>query len=702
MKTLLRIGLVGFCVVCSGCMSFQLQKSQDTRQDLTRTQSALSTLPAADLALRVDTNRPLVLTNGIALKPAVAYEWLAARYDEEQKADDAAIALLMSSLLYVQQPGDTHTPTAVSVFERAKELHLGAAVREGLADIPKPAEGESLALADVLKIIGQAAGRPAVMKDPVFAQSARTYFQIHLQPVPQNNNKTPLQYRTGDPAFLSALGLAWMQQPDDMPYVERYLASDPEMPIFYGYIQAMAATNAALRDRLLGHPSSAVRANTLMALRLPAAAGETDALIRAAGAVPVRKETAGQDVQTLKALLSDERHMVRKLALSGLLSHRAEISRAELETAMTTTPAWVKKYVGMVASSVGGTFRINAISDGATNSYRDESLCLAAYPLMGCVSNLGASDFQWLIDQLRPDPPISTPIVFSSADDTAEGYRAEILETVSSEKVNAGLAQVLKQKAPQHPDLLLAALRKSTPFARLYLIQAAAGVATNPAIRAELWKIVEGARPADEKAYKKALEDKIADEVRASLLYNQTVNYGGIQAGVTKIMDNIQLLSRQQALSALSPCAGELDRVAKLRDEAAMARATLPIFLANGRDAILKQVPAVTSAEYARADSESRLVMALLHLTVQDDPAVRAALAGALDTEDQVVFACRIALALKQPAVRQVILDAARVPSFSLAGHLVRRLAAQRMPTQAGMIEAQKPNPAAAPVATHP
>lgn len=677
MNGLTRVFAVGLCIVGGGCATYP----KASMQDLPATQSALASLPAATLALQVDTNEPVVLTNGIALPPAVAYEWLAAKYSEEQKDDDAALALLMSALMYVQMPGDTHTPITLSVFGHAKELHSGAALKDSLANMRLPGEGGSVSLVDLLKLMGQAAARPANIKDPVFAKTAKTVFRSRLIPAPGNGRTPALQYKTGDPAFLSALGLAWMQQAEDVRYVERYLASDPCIPVFHDYVRAIASTNAAARAHLLDHPSSAVRANTMIALGLPAAAAETDAVIRAAGAIAAWNENGTNGVRTLVDLLSDERHMVRKMALRGLLMYKVGVTRSELEAAMTTTPEWVAKYVGFMGSSVGGTIRIGSVSSGsATNHYRDESLCVAGFPVLGSVSNMTAVDFRWLIGQLRPDPPISTPFIFSTKNDTADGYRWEILETASSEKVNAELAKVLRLKAPQHQDIVLDALKNATPFARLYLLQAASGVASNPAIRTELWRIADGARPLDEAGFRKALVDKIAEEVRAALLYNQTVNYGGIETGVGKIMDNIHTQSRQQALTALSPCTGELQRVAVLLQESDMARSVCLILLANGRDAIVKYVPSEGSPEYSRANPESRLVMAMLNLWARDEPATRAALAGALTREDDIVFAARIALATKQPAMRQVIVESAKVPPLSLAGHLLRRLSSLRIP----------------------
>jgi hypothetical protein len=168
--------------------------------------------------------------------------------------------------------------------------------------------------------------------------------------------------------------------------------------------------------------------------------------------------------------------------------------------------------------------------------------------------------------------------------------------------------------------------------------------------------------------------DKIATEVRSGLMFNQTVNYSGIEMGVGRLMENIYLQSRQQALVALSASTGELQRVAALLTDSGLARSVMLVFLTRGQEPIKTYVPPVDSPQFTGANPESRLAMAMLRLSVQDDEASRAALANALRDEDKTVFAARIALAIKQPALRQVIIESAAVPPLSLAGHLVRQL----------------------------
>lgn len=621
----------------------------------------------------------------------VVYEWLAGAYLEQGATDEAVLALLMSTALYVKMPTN-NIELCRSVFEQATDMRDRTVTRAGLASLVKSDDArQSIAFQDLVRAIGESSETGLRCRDANLVEEVNHAFREDLSIAAGTQN---VKFRRGDLAFVSALGLALQQHPEDWSCIERYLASDPYEPRLHPYLRAVAKADPDLGRRLLEHPASTIRANALIALGKLAAENEKDALVRVAGAFSAKGEAKTKAVETLKKALEDERHLVRMLAMKGLIRHGIDISRQQVEATVGTSDEWTRKYFSdgntfVMISSLIGTEKLDA---NQTNSL----LSQVGYALFARQTALSDGDFGWLLSRLRDNLSVVTRKPWNSGTGgftvgsdnkrpldvetimnacVVDGYPVEDNRVVSEADINEGLWPLIGKHAPSHAPQLLSALRTASPYVRLFLIQATTGVATNASIRTELWRLAESVEiTSEEKAFQNTLVDETTKMFSGGL---RTVNTMAVQDAARELVKRIHTQSRCLAIRALAvgTAPEEVARLARLLPDTQVARAIVPALLVKGRELSGKQV----AVELLRhQDKDVRLAAAILRLYAADEPEARRVMADALRGDDEALaFAARVAFAADTPALSEVVLAMGDASEETLVSHLVRRVGQQ-------------------------
>lgn len=673
-------------------------------QDMAATRAAWGSGSAGAMAARIRDDKPLRM-GAVTVPAPVAYEWLAAGFMREGHPDDAVLAVCMSALLSIESKDVPDSSLPLALFEFARELRSSQALQASLADRAAGAEQKPLNLQDLVAAIGQASEKPLRSSDPAFEQRVTQAWRERLTPKPPTDpKKTTPKYVEGDAAFISAFALSLFQREEDLPYIEYLLASDSIFPVLQPYLRAIVKKNPALADKLLAHPSAAVRANALVALKRPAPANETHPLALVAGALTPQDGGEEAALRLLETSLTNNVHMVRVLAMVGLTAKRQPIPSAIIEEAIRTSDDWRAQHVLLFGEGAGNTINLLLAGGKQTNNYEDGQLPRYGYTLFAAPAERSEDDVRWLIGQLRPDPPLLRKIGWMKDMDGPDGYVQETSENQTADRLNSILADGLSKHAVAHPEPVLEALGSANPYTRLFLIASLAPAAgSNDAVRAALWKIAEpgSSRPsAEDAAYTKALQDRIVAKVQSTLSYNQYVNRGAVDSAVNTVLDRLRIQCRRSALAALAGTETDQDRMAALLRDPEVARTLVPYFLKGGAEAVERHAPA---SLLDHRSSEVRLAAALLRLSAADEPAARKALASTLNDPDASEFAARFALASRNKAVSDVVMGARKVQALSVTGHLIRRLEIRgAAPVAAAPAAAAEPKAATAQPAAQP
>lgn len=648
-------------------------------QDMPRTRAALLSVPVAEWSQKVGPSRPLAV-GGVRLAPPVAYEWLAAAHMEAGRTDDAVLALLLSTVLYVKDPTDNEA-LCLAVFEQAKGLRSQAALASGLSSLLQPDGPQALSGADVARAVGAAGEAVLRCQDAALVAEATREFQANLTPNPSDGSKEETKYLKGDTAFVSAYGLSLLQRAEDWPFIARVLATDPSQPVFHPYIRAIAKADPAMEQRLLTHSSAMVRANVLVALNKRSADPEPDALVRMAGAWRPIDGEREPDLRMLEAGLTDERHAVRAMAIKGLMRQRLPVALDRLTNAVETTAAWRQKYLlfGEMDSPALSQIVLNGSS--VVLAREDTQLRQIGIQFLGSQEALPSGGYEWLLSQMHRDPSFRKELLWLSAASTVDGYPVEDGRSFTADRLNAALSETLGKHASRHTDLLLQALQAASPYSRVFLLQAAGAVATNSSIRAELWRAAECAvQPPVDVQYESELADRTIQELKKGLAFNQSINEARVRTAVSEVMGRVHQQSRRVAIAALAAGASsnETTRLVGLLPDAPVARTIVPVLLIRGKTGIEQFVP---GSLVAHAEPEVRLAASLLRTYADGDPsAAQVLLAEMQANADAVEFVARVALATRSPALSQAVLSVERIPAKSVAGHLVRRVEQQMRP----------------------
>ncbi|HPA21128.1 MAG TPA: hypothetical protein PLU30_25515 [Verrucomicrobiae bacterium] len=633
------------------------------------------------------------LTGNSIREPQVAYEWLSHQFRREGKNDDAVLALLMATVAY-DQDSEKNAGLSLTTFQWANELRSRSALQTGLSALNSDGASEGkMSLVDVATAVNRAAQEALHCQDGQLVSDVSSAFRQFLDDKEggrrglfssDEESTNAAHFVTGDVPFVSALGLAWLQRREDWSSIERFLASDAYNPMFTGYLRAMAAQDPAFEQVLFSHPSTLIRANALIALGKPAPAGETNLLLRCAGAWNPATGRTNEAVKLLQGALTDELHVVRTTAMRGLLKLDAAVPIETITRAITTSAEWRKKFtLGCMAlvltsakdpSLVGRviTFQGSAPSENAV----DCALLQAGYALVANQPALSDDAFAWLLNELKLKPGEGYPTFYLSSASSVGGYRIESAQALSADQVNAGLVAAISKHAPNHGEQLLAALRQADPYARMILLPATEPLATNVTMRARLWRIAEsGAQTPEEKAYRDKLYGQKVEEVRKGLMWNQTVNYSAVGEFADKLTAAVWKQSRRTAVNQLGATAedpAEFERLGALFQDGQVSRAVLLLLMGQNREFQARYAPIALLKHH---DAEVRMCTAIAQLIGQDSAEARTVLTDVLKgDEDRVNFAARAALLTKTPALAEAVCSASGIEPVSVAGYLMRRL----------------------------
>lgn len=608
-------------------------------------------------------------SNQVAL---VAYEWLAHRLIQEGKQDDAILATLLATLQYLQDP---QKPIALcqELHSRTLDLHGSAVLQAGLKSLAGESENAGrISLDDVSSAVRKMSGRGLDCESAQLVEDAVGAFRKALAIKPGAAKPEPDRFLGGDIAYVAALGLAMLQREEDWPFIERYLASDAYHPVFSPHIRAMAERNPEFDKKLLSHPSPMIRAAALIALEKPAPAVEGDSLVRCAGAWHPEGGLTNEAARVLEAALDDARHVVRVMALRGLSRLGRAAPLEKIKQAMTTSQEWRDRYTrGSFEIPIDGAMYY-FVTDGPSSDAIDCALLQSGFVAMSLCDDLDAASFTGCVERIsglgREYPG------FSLSTNTVEhGYRIERAETVSSDKMNADIADLLERHAPRHAAAMTLAVKEAEPYRRMVLLQAVGPIATNATMRELLWRIAE--EKEDGEAYENRLYEEKVSEVSKNLGWNQTVNYSGISDWAARVAGSILGQSRCLAVNHLAATAedpAELERLAALLGDGQTARAALLVLLNRDSAFIERHAP---DALLKDESPDVRLCTALVRLVAADSADVRTVLADVLKGEpDRVALAARVGLQTKSPAIIETVLKAEGIDPVSVAGHLIRRL----------------------------
>lgn len=634
------------------------------------------------------------LTRSTNQAPQVAYEWLSHLMLKEGKRDDAVLAMLMATVAY-DQDSSKNADLSLASFERANELRSQSAIQTGLALLGTEGEsGGRRSLLEVVSAIDEASqGALYAQEERLVADVSRTFQKIlhdgegasrgSFTLTFRGETTNALRYVTGDVPFVSALGLSMLQRREDWPFIEKFLASDAYQPKFAGYLQAMSAQDTAFEEMLFSHPSAMIRANASAVLQKPAPPGETDMLVRCAGAWHPAMDGTNEAVRLLLNGLEDERHVVRVMAMRGLARLGVEQPMETIQRAMTSTDEWRKKYslgcmvwwftsaadpslAGQQFTSASETYSENAVDCG---------LLLVGYGMVASRAVLSDDAFDWLLQQLKLKPDEGYPMFYLSSATDVDGYRAECAQPLSSDRMNKELTAVIAKHAPDHVEQLLGALREADPYGRMILLQAVERVATNAAVRAWLWRIAECGDRMEQKSYRDILYSEKLGEVQKGLMWNQSINYSALNDYADKLSEVIWQQNRRIAVNVLAATAedeADFNRLESLLADGQAARSVLLLALVRDEETLLGRVPATLLKS---EDAEVRMCAAIARLTVVDSPEVRMVLTDALKgDEDRICFAARLALRSKSIALAETVRAITGVKSISVAGFLLRQL----------------------------